>query len=221
MLRVRLAPGVSKARNAGLQHVTGDVVAFPDDDCWYPPDLLERLERVLGGHQDWDGVTGRGVDEQGVTLGYFREGDSFTNVFNAWTRAITFAVFLRREVVMRVGLFDENLGPGAGTLYGSGEDTDYIIRAVKGGCRIYNCPDLIVNHPNPVLTYDHRAQSRAFRYGCGTGGVLKKHRYPLWFVGYLLFRPFGGALFSVLSGRFAKSRFHWAALEGRIRGWVS
>lgn len=41
--------GLSRARNIGLAQITGDVVAFPDDDCWYPDGLLSyvasRFER--------------------------------------------------------------------------------------------------------------------------------------------------------------------------------
>lgn len=37
------AGGVSQARNAGLRHAGGAVLAFPDDDCRYPPELLGRV----------------------------------------------------------------------------------------------------------------------------------------------------------------------------------
>src|SRR5436305_2067180 len=36
--------GHASANNAGLEHATGDLIAFPDDDCWYPADLLERVD---------------------------------------------------------------------------------------------------------------------------------------------------------------------------------
>src|SRR5229473_221215 len=39
----RSAPGHSRAFNVGLASGTGDVMAFPDDDCWYDPDVLERV----------------------------------------------------------------------------------------------------------------------------------------------------------------------------------
>ena len=42
VLCVKSTPGLSRARNAGLRYVSGDVIAFPDDDCWYPPDLLRK-----------------------------------------------------------------------------------------------------------------------------------------------------------------------------------
>jgi glycosyltransferase involved in cell wall biosynthesis len=56
--RLRSERGLSRARNVALPQVEADVVAFPDDDCVYPPDLLERLARRLQDEQ-LDGVTGR------------------------------------------------------------------------------------------------------------------------------------------------------------------
>ena len=35
VVHVRSERGLSRARNAALEHVTADVVAFPDDDCVY------------------------------------------------------------------------------------------------------------------------------------------------------------------------------------------
>ena len=35
---------VSAARNAGLDAASGEIIAFPDDDCWYPPDLLNQVD---------------------------------------------------------------------------------------------------------------------------------------------------------------------------------
>ena len=53
---------LSTARNIALRHIgtAGDLahtdaIAFPDDDCWYPPHLLARAGRLLA---DWDVVNG-------------------------------------------------------------------------------------------------------------------------------------------------------------------
>jgi glycosyltransferase involved in cell wall biosynthesis len=36
--------GASRARNVGLSLASGDIIAFPDDDCWYPRDLLKNVD---------------------------------------------------------------------------------------------------------------------------------------------------------------------------------
>ena len=40
--RLQVPRGLSRARNEALTHLQAEVVAFPDDDCSYPDDLLEE-----------------------------------------------------------------------------------------------------------------------------------------------------------------------------------
>src|SRR5262249_25707873 len=63
--RVRSARGLSRARNAGLELVEADVVAFPDDDCTYPHGLLPALARRFADDPSLDGLSGRVEDETG------------------------------------------------------------------------------------------------------------------------------------------------------------
>ena len=44
--------GASAARNEGLGYSCSDVVAFPDDVCRYPPDLLEKVARFFDRHPE-------------------------------------------------------------------------------------------------------------------------------------------------------------------------
>ena len=61
IVRCTSKPGLSHARNVGLKCIAGDVVAFPDDECWYPPELLERVAAFLDAHPNVDGVMGRAL----------------------------------------------------------------------------------------------------------------------------------------------------------------
>src|SRR5580765_840255 len=40
---LRCSTGVSRARNLGLRVAIGEIIAFPDDDCWYPPGILQQV----------------------------------------------------------------------------------------------------------------------------------------------------------------------------------
>lgn len=45
--------GLSRARNFGLKHVTGEIICFPDDDCWYSDiNLLEKICTILNSNLD-------------------------------------------------------------------------------------------------------------------------------------------------------------------------
>lgn len=213
--------GASRARNVGLERVSGDIVAFPDDDCWYPPDLLARVTRFLDEQPQLDGVTGRSVEGSGQNSnGYFDAIPGPLDRINLWTRAIEYTIFLRRERVKGLR-FDESLGVGAGTDWGAGEATDYLLRLLDQGASLYYEPDLIVFHPSPVPPYDEKALLKTYSYGSGMGHVLSKHKMPLWFKAKWLIRPLGGALLSMADRKPPEARYRWSTFKGRLRGLAS
>src|SRR5271166_5434820 len=61
---LRCSPGASRARNVGLRIAGGDIIAFPDDDCWYPEGLLASVVAWFQSHQEFSGLlaTLRGPD---------------------------------------------------------------------------------------------------------------------------------------------------------------
>src|SRR5829696_7589651 len=100
ILHLRSESGLSRARNAGLGHITGDVVTFPDDDCWYPPELFERIARFFRERPELDGFTGRIADERGRSgTARFDNESGPLNLVNVWKRAASVTLFLRRDVV--------------------------------------------------------------------------------------------------------------------------
>lgn len=220
IVHLRSARGLSRARNAGLAHLSGEVVAFPDDDCWYPPTLLQQINVLFSEHPQLDGVTGASRDGQGAySSGNWDRSAGLLNVRNVWRRAISFTIFLRRSKIEAVGEFDEQLGVGAGTTWGSGEETDYLIRAINAGATISYFPQIIVHHPQAPKMYDVVANSKAASYGAGMGRVLRKHSYPWWFVLYYLSRSFGGVLVSLATGDLRRASHYAAIATGRYRGW--
>jgi glycosyltransferase involved in cell wall biosynthesis len=220
---IRSTPGLSHARNVGLTHVTGDVVAFPDDDCWYAPTLLQQVHDELSRDSSIDGVTGRSVDESfAESGGSFSRVEGIVDLYGVWSRAISYTIFLRRGVCDAVkGGFDETLGVGANTRFGSGEETDYLIRAIKAGKRLRYLPGLTVFHPNKVAQLDAQMIGKAMKYGSGMGRVLAKHGYPLHYRVKVLARPVLGCVLAALQLRPNLSRFRWATAVGRFRGMVS
>lgn len=213
--------GAARARNAGVEHAGGDVITFPDDDCLYPPDLLDKVARAFAGRPDVDGLTGRLIDEDGRdSNGRFHTEPGPIGRISVWSRAIEAAVFLRRSGI-GAARFDEELGVGAGTAWGAGEVTDYLLRLLEKGGSLYYAPDLMVIHPPFVSAYDERTVRKAYSYGCGMGRVLRKHRMPLWFKGKWLLRPLGGTLLSAMRLSLPQARFRWATFRGRLKGLLS
>ena len=201
-VRLRSPRGLSRARNAALPLLEADVVAFPDDDCVYPPDLLERVALRVDG---LDGITGREP--------WWTTGAATLTRDNLWNRAISFTIFLRRTIVEQVGEFDESLGLPSS----SGEEIDYLIRALDAGARIEYDPTLVVLHPEKSRDLG----SVGARDGASLGYILRKHRYPARTVARMLVRPAGGALLALLRNDRSRARFHAATLRGRLAGYRS
>ena len=225
-LRTPCNPGASRARNAGLQHVKGDVVSCPDDDCWYPPGLLEQVTRCLQENPDIDGVSGRLASnpealEQNLDPDV-GPGALITGPFGVLKVPGMVGLFLRTPVVKKVGSFDETLGPGAGTPWGAGEDTDYHLRILKAGFSLCYNTKLVVYHPAVDSYYaEGRDLVRSYRYGAGGARVGRRHGFPLWYFAYEASRSLAGVLLGLARWQPRKAYWHWGAFRGKINGWFS
>jgi GT2 family glycosyltransferase len=206
IVRLRSGRGLSHARNAAVARVDADVVCFPDDDCVYPEDLLERVARRLRANDGLDGLTLRG----GPVPPWKPEAARLKRD-NLWNRAISYTIFLRRELVARIGEFDEQLGLPAS----SAEEIDYLIRALDAGARIEYDPSLVVVHESQR----HNRHDLAKRDGLSVGYILRKHRYPLRTVARMLVRPAGGAVLALARRDRRGAGVHASTLRGRWLGY--
>jgi len=213
---LRSKPGLSKARNLGMTSITGDVIAFPDDDCWYPPELLQEVASFLKNNPYLDGLTGCTANEN-----YWDKESGRLTQFNVWKRAISYTVFLRRSVIEKVGIFDETLGVGAGTSWKSGEETDYIIRALKLGFQLHYSHDLQVHHPGVINSIQEKASNfkKSYDYAMGKGRVLRKSNAPLWFVVYQCSKPLVNLILGLIQQNPEKKHVSWAVFQGIVNGW--
>jgi glycosyltransferase involved in cell wall biosynthesis len=221
ILHLKSEPGLSRAFNLGLEHASGDLVTFPGDDCQYPSDLLDRVAQFFSHHPETDGLTGRSIDEHGDdTNGTFDTQAGTVDRFNVWNRSTAYTFFLRSDS-LHGARFDEDMGPGAGTIWGAGNDHDFLLQLLTKGASLYYDPELIVLHPDPASQYDDDEQliRRAYTYDCGAGRAIRKHGFPLWFRVWWLIRPLGGlALYLVGLKKPPGARYRWNVLKGRFRG---
>jgi len=218
LVHVRSERGLSRARNRGLEELSADLVAFPDDDCAYAEDLLERVARRFGADAGLGGLSGRSVGRDGGSSASWETDAAILTGDNLWNRLNAGAIFLRSSLVTRVGSFDVQLGLGSGTPWSSGEEIDYVVRAVRTGARIAYEPELIVIHDEKPLS---PAELRAvgYRDGASIGYILRRHGYPSRVLARMLVRPVGGALASLMRANLPRARFHVATLRGRLAGY--
>lgn len=219
ILRVRSEKGLSRARNRGLKYSTGNVIGFPDDDCWYGEELLDKVRAWFEEHPTVDGLSILSSDTQGRHSGchWDRRGGTITKA-NVWRRAISSSIFLRRSAVESVGDFDVDVGLGSGTVWGAGEETDYLLRALQIGFRLEYFPSLTVYHERPLL--GDGAFTKGYSYGLGFGHIQRKHGYSFPVVFYYWLRPAAGALIAIAKRETAEAMLRWGILKGRVVGWL-
>jgi len=212
--RIQIEPrGVSHARNAALPFASGQVIGFPDDDCFYETDTLAELSRFFEEDSEAGGVLGQWAPP-GCP---FRNGMGAkpATMRSAFSKGETHVQFYRREAVERTGVFDESLGPGTGLPYGCGEDTDYLLRALKAGVKVKRCPSIRSRHPAPDLGNLDASKTRS--YALGRMRLLQKHEFGLAFkLANVLF-----PLFMMPLEGFRSVRYRLAMAQGRFEGLVA
>jgi glycosyltransferase involved in cell wall biosynthesis len=218
---LRSEKGLSRARNVGLRHVRGDLVAFPDDDCWYGPDVLARVVARFRADGTLAGVTGRSIDGSGAaSQGRWALEPLVVNKRNVWTCATSYTIFLRAAAAKQAGDFDETLGVGSGSRWGAGEEVNYLLKVLAAGMVVRYDPALTIFHPEPIPVMDEKAFSRARLYNRGFGRVLGLNGYPFYFVFYLVFRSVAGCVVSALKFDFKRAKYYWIAASQRLLGWA-
>jgi glycosyltransferase involved in cell wall biosynthesis len=176
-------PGKSNALNRAIRESDADVMAFMDDDVQVDADWLRLLTGVLG-NQQYAGCGGRILPASGFSL------PSWLNNSRHYALA-PIAMFdlgpdscelkeppfgtnmaFRRDVFSRYGDFRLDLGPRPGSEIRS-EDTEFGMRVLQGGERLWYEPSAVVHHLVPI----HRVKQDYFLrwwYAKGRGDVRER-----------------------------------------------
>lgn len=214
---------LSEARNIGLEHAAGEIIAFPDDDCWYPPKLLSNISNYFEANPAITALCVNVFDPY-VAKSY---GSRPLNLIkkitpsNLFTLPISVGLFVRSAKIKETGLkFDETLG--AGTKYGSGEETEFINRLMVSGASIQYNGTFSVYHELPNETA--LTPEKAYRYGIGFGHLSKRLIFQGHLVIFLYFlsiicRSLAGALLFWRNQR--QSQAYLARFRGAITGFLS
>lgn len=216
---VKTQPGLSRARNLGLKYASGNIIGFPDDDCTYPKTLLPFLQQAFSEDPERGVISTLVTDEEGkFSAGgrMYREPCTITEK-NVWWCGVSPSIFVRRSALGDV-TFDEELGVGSGTIFGSGEETDFLLQLLEAGVRLDYMPQAVVYHPRFAGPWKWE---RGWLYGCGMGKVLRKHGRSVFTVFYYAALQQVRALQSLLTFKFGKMLFHLAMSYGRLRGYFA
>lgn len=215
---IKIPPnGLSNARNIGMKNISGDIISFPDDDCWYFPNTLDKVVGILRKDSSIWGVSTKCVDENGNTsVARFLPNSTIVSKNNVFNTIISISFFIRIDKNIA---FDENLGVGAKSILGAGEETDYILKHINQNRQILYKPEIKVGHPNPLFKIDNTFIIKSYKYGLSFGYILKKHSFPLHIVLKFIIRPFFALILYSFMFKFNRSKLYWVILKSRIKGY--
>ncbi|UEX77325.1 glycosyltransferase [Spiribacter halobius] len=228
-------PGKAHALNVVLPRLTGDLVAFVDDDHRVDPGYLCAVARGFAEHPDaamlcgrirpdWDGSEPVWVHDRGAYRIYPLPVPNFD--LGPEPREVTRDVAvpgggnlaIRRALFDRVGPFRQHLGP-IGHNLGGAEDIDWVIRALQLGVRLRYEPAMTQYHyvdaERLTLGYlmrkAYQRSASMVPYGRGPGpGHVPRYMYR---------KIAKHLVWSVLALRPQARRFHLVRLAASLGEW--
>jgi glycosyltransferase involved in cell wall biosynthesis len=184
-------PSLSGARNLGLQHAKGEVVAFPDDDCWYEPEVIETIRARFSHDSAPDGVIAQWVEQASAHPATPKSGDLSLDAWRCFRDgdASSISLFLRTKLLVQLDGFDERFG--VGQWFGAAEETDLILRALATKAKLTRSPESRVHHHFSTTSSIGLKQEcqQARKRARGTGAIYAKHGLGIWVIARGLIAP--------------------------------
>ena len=195
--------GASWARNSGLAHAGGEIIAFTDDDVVVDRQWLRAGVDALTSAPDVGCATGLIVPlelesssqlllEQFASFGKgfrrhtYRLADARRRdplfPYTAGSIGSGASTVMWARIARELGGFDAVLGPGTPTR--GAEDLDLFIRVLRTGHAVVYEPGAIVWHEHPAGMA--RLRRQVYHYGVGLGAMLAKQLIAGPERGYLL-----------------------------------
>lgn len=143
--------GISKSRNKLIDLSKADICIATDDDISFKKDYKEILLEAYDKYPDAD-----------IICFSLKIGDKVFGVkkakrlnFIEILKVFAVQISFKRESLNRVGLrYDEDFGIGS-DIINIGEENVFLTDAYKKGLKIYQIPDILVEHPDEATTGEH------------------------------------------------------------------
>ena len=115
--------GASRSRNFGAKQAVSELIAFPDDDCLYPPALIENISRLFDLKSEVDTILTAKIEPSEISNSLPKPSLSYSLVTSTLdlfkAKAETSNIFTRKsKLESLLYIFNEKIGPGANTPMG-------------------------------------------------------------------------------------------------------
>jgi GT2 family glycosyltransferase len=233
-------PGLSVARNTGIHHSTGDLIAFTDDDVIVHPDWITRLQQsfqdskvmavtglVLPGELETEAQLIFEKGFEGFSQGYqplMFDSQFFEKMkpegVPVWNIGAGANMAFQRKAFELVGDFDERLGAGAS---GCSEDSELWYRLLAEGWICRYEPTAVVYHYHRSDLERLKQQMYQYMRGHVAALLVQFERYKHWGNLYRLFitlpKYYKWRLLDGAKGKLKQlNRTLWAEISGCLSG---
>ncbi|QSX28911.1 glycosyltransferase family 2 protein [Shewanella cyperi] len=164
-------PGLSRARNVGLNHASGDIIAFPDDDCLYDDDVLQSVADFFVNEAGKYKVLTVNTRDNSTGKSLITMPDENCELNRTCLLGCSFTLFFDKDAASQ--RFDERLGVGSGFIWGASEEHDYLYRFLQEGTVGYFLKNVFVFHP--AKEEEALDTHRAYYYGAGLAAFRIKY----------------------------------------------
>ncbi len=133
--------GISLARNVGITECKGEWIILSDDDCWYPKDALEKINKRITNYNA-DVILSQIYDPESKQLykNYSDRIKVIKNKFELMSKS-SIEIAIKKSKIKKN--FDDKFGLGAE--YICGEEVDFLLSNFKK-CKMIYYPEVTVYH---------------------------------------------------------------------------
>jgi len=165
--------GIARARDYGIQFVRGEIIAFPDDDCVYEVDVLEKVAGEFERRKRLAILAGGSYDFGKKKFSIGTHSKKSGKFFRSNMMGIEFTHFFNLSNIGRGELYlDHNFGIGA--KYFSMEGFEMMYRLMKTGNKAYYNPEIRFYHANR-REEDYIAEGdRIYKSSFAMGAFIRK-----------------------------------------------
>lgn len=206
----------SSGRNLGIIHSRGEIISFPDDDCLYYADTIKTIFELFDRDDNLQMAMGRIYDRKN-NKNIMRKWKNYSfkiTEINFFMIGSAITISCRKHNIF----FDEDFG--VGKYFGGHEESDFIIKHIYKGLKIYYFPDIQVWHHE--LNADVMNFRKIYSYGLGFGAFCKKYfklYFAILFMSSICFHLFHMALSMILFDRVSVVK-RFLSIRSRIHGFV-
>jgi len=174
--------GFPVAVNQGIKAATGEIIIVLNNDTIVTPGWLEKFEAHL---QNYDIVGPVSNNISGPQLVHYEAGAAVSDIHSfseslsrekagaiyPWYCLVFFCVAIKRAVIDKIGLLDEDFSPG------NFEDDDYCMRAIEAGFRLGIAEDIFIYHLGSVT---HKTLNIDYENLINRNLTIFQKKWPQW-----------------------------------------